>query len=101
MEIRSMGNQNPYLFQTGEVQGPQAREAAGGAAEARSATQSDSVNLSPDAQLVRKAAEAAAQAPDVRSDRVQALRDQIAKGEYTVDAGKLADKLLEAHGDAF
>ena len=33
--------------------------------------------------------------PDVRQDKVEKLRKQIQQGSYKVDAGRIADRILE------
>ncbi len=33
--------------------------------------------------------------PDVRQDKVEKLRKQIQQGSYQVDAGRIADRILE------
>ena len=33
--------------------------------------------------------------PDVRQDKVEKLRKQIQQGSYKVDAGRIADRMLE------
>ncbi|MFZ5775701.1 MAG: flagellar biosynthesis anti-sigma factor FlgM [Thermodesulfobacteriota bacterium] len=63
--------------------------------EGATAAQSDRVQLSAGSQEVQRMRELLDQTPDVRLDRVQALREQIARGEYTVDPYRLADKMME------
>lgn len=55
------------------------------------------VEISEKAQLMRQATEIAQQTPSVRRDRVEDLRNQILAGKYKVDAGAVADKILEDH----
>lgn len=57
---------------------------------------SDSVQLSSDAQLLHRALKAAAEAPETRTDRVDAARAKLAAGEIGRDAGRLADRLIDA-----
>ena len=59
------------------------------------AAQADAAVLSPQAQDVRTAMKALSQVPDVRSDVVAQTQQQIADGTFTVDAGAVADKLLD------
>jgi flagellar biosynthesis anti-sigma factor FlgM len=56
-----------------------------------SANSADHVTLSGDAGLVSQALNA--QSPE-RANRVQALAQQYAAGQYKVDTGKLADALI-------
>lgn len=54
----------------------------------------DRVVLSAGSQDVQKVRDVLEQTPDVRADRVQALKEEIARGEYQVDPYRLADKLM-------
>ncbi|MDH4247519.1 MAG: flagellar biosynthesis anti-sigma factor FlgM, partial [Deltaproteobacteria bacterium] len=44
--------------------------------------------------ITRRLREAVETTPDVRENLVNNLRDKLAKGEYRVDANRLADNLL-------
>jgi len=59
------------------------------------ARQPDGVSISDTARSLAAARKAVADAPDVREDRVSALKAAIADGTYTVDSRNLASKLLE------
>ncbi len=56
------------------------------------------VNISPKAKeradAQQKALEIARNTPDVREDRVKALKAQIDAGTYQIDSGKIADGML-------
>lgn len=54
----------------------------------------DRVDLSAGTQDVQKAQALLQQVPDVRADKVQALREKIDNGEYVVDPHQIADKML-------
>jgi negative regulator of flagellin synthesis FlgM len=54
----------------------------------------DRVELSSNPVDVQKMHEIIQQTPEVRAERIQALKEQIAKGDYSVDPYKVADKLL-------
>lgn len=54
----------------------------------------DTVSLSDRAQELKAAMKAVQQAPDVREDRVAALRQQIADGSYGVPSDVLARDIL-------
>lgn len=54
----------------------------------------DRVELSAGSLEVQKAKNIIEQVPEVRMDKVQALQDQIARGEYTVDPHRLADTMI-------
>jgi negative regulator of flagellin synthesis FlgM len=55
----------------------------------------DRVELSDDAEHLRRTREEAAAAPDVRAERVAALKEQIQAGAYQIDDTALAEKLLD------
>ena len=68
-----------------------------GSAAARadtSAQPTDRVVLSAGSLDVQKVRDILEQTPEVRADRVQALKEEIARGEYKVDPYRLADKMM-------
>lgn len=67
----------------------------GNASRTDSAAQpADRVVLSPGSLEVQKIRDILAQTPEVRADRVLALKKEIARGEYQVDPYQLADKMM-------
>jgi flagellar biosynthesis anti-sigma factor FlgM len=80
--------------------GPSKTEAArqysgASTAPAGSASTSDTVQLSPEAQLADRLRQAAAAAPDVRQDRVAEARRKLEAGEIGQDPMALADRLID------
>lgn len=65
-------------------------------ASASSEVKSDAVNLSPDARLVALAHQILAKMPEVRAEKVAALRQQVESGQYRVDSDRIASKMVEA-----
>lgn len=53
----------------------------------------DRAEFSQDAALLQKARDAAKELPDIREDRVREIKDAIARGEYAVSAGDVAEKM--------
>ena len=53
--------------------------------------------ISDNARLMQHATEIANAAPDVRKDKVEALKKAIASGTYHVDSAAIADKLVDEH----
>jgi negative regulator of flagellin synthesis FlgM len=53
--------------------------------------------ISSKAKEAAQAKSIATSAPDVREERVAALKKQIAEGKYKVDANAIADKLVDEH----
>ena len=62
-----------------------------------SAAKTDTVVISDAARRILEARAQLDEIPDVREDKVAALRDQIQNGTYKVDAEKTAEKLLKEH----
>ena len=60
----------------------------------KGALPTDSVVLSPGSLDVQKAKDILAQTPEVRADKVQASKEDIASGKYQVDPHRLADKMM-------
>ena len=54
----------------------------------------DQLSLTSSAQLLKELNDAVAAAPEVDQSRVDAIKQAIADGTYDVDAGRIADKLL-------
>ena len=61
---------------------------------AQTPQRSDSVSVSRDALLLQEAKRTAQAAPDVRSDVVASLREQIQNGTYAMDSAEIASHLL-------
>jgi negative regulator of flagellin synthesis FlgM len=55
----------------------------------------DAVSISDTARSLAAAHRVVGDAPDVREDRISALKSAIADGTYSVDSRRLAAKLLE------
>lgn len=56
----------------------------------------DSVKLTSTAQRLARLEAQVRETPDVREEKVGALRQQIADGSYDIDAGRIADNLLKS-----
>ena len=54
----------------------------------------DSVEISSFGRELQVAKQAVAQAPDIREEKVEELKNSMANGTYNVPMGALADKLL-------
>ncbi|MDJ0656521.1 MAG: flagellar biosynthesis anti-sigma factor FlgM [Xanthomonadales bacterium] len=55
----------------------------------------DQVTLTSDAQRLGRVLEASQSEPEVDTAKVEALREAIQSGRFTVDSGRIADALLE------
>lgn len=56
----------------------------------------DRVELSSNSKDAQKIAEILNATPDVRIDKVTALKEQVERGEYRVDSLQVADKLIHS-----
>ncbi len=88
---------------SGPAQGVDQNRGAGGvggsradsvASDATTRLTGDSVDISGEAAFRSRALDSVRNAPDVRDDRVQELRDAIARGDYNVTSSQLAARLL-------
>ena len=59
----------------------------------------ESVHITSSARQLLALQQAIRDIPDVDAGRVDALRQAIEQNQYTVDAGKIADRLLQLEGD--
>ncbi|MGE3600032.1 MAG: flagellar biosynthesis anti-sigma factor FlgM [Dehalococcoidia bacterium] len=57
---------------------------------------SDSVTLTDNAMRLQRLAQAVADTPVADSSRISSVKDALAKGEYRVNAERVADKILQA-----
>jgi negative regulator of flagellin synthesis FlgM len=67
------------------------------AEKAASPSRVDSVVLSENARSLAAAREAVQQAPDVRTEKVDAIKQRVTDGTYNVPASVLARKLLDSN----
>ncbi|MHB9024211.1 MAG: flagellar biosynthesis anti-sigma factor FlgM [Armatimonadota bacterium] len=58
------------------------------------AVSADQVVLSEDVSAIEAARQAIAQTPDIRQEKVQAIRREVKEGRYQVPAETLADRIL-------
>ena len=94
MEINNLlGKLGPYDPQKIEKTNEEAAKARKERAASRS--EGDRVNLSDEAKLRTEAFGAASAAPEVRSDKVAAIKAQVASGEYRIDTRKIAENMVK------
>jgi len=55
----------------------------------------EQIAISSKAKDIQKATEAVNTAPDIRVEKVDRIKDQIANGDYRVSSEQLAEKVLE------
>ncbi len=94
MQITSNPNSlQVYQQQSEKVAAQNTEQAAEAKAKAPEA-KSDSVVVSQDAKLLAEAHATATSSPDVRADKVAALREQVQNGTYQVDNTRVAEGIL-------
>ena len=101
MEIKNTQLQQTETYRSNlnETQNAAARRAAQPSPENAAKAQGDRVSVSPEAMVRTEAYKAANAAPDVRQEKVDALKEQVSSGTYKMDSRNIAKKLLE--NDAF
>lgn len=75
-------------------QGVEGLQGAGSAAGPSAAAGADRLALSQRAEEIKAARAALAETPDVRAERVAALKAQVEAGTYQVDPDKVAERIL-------
>ena len=101
MDINGVNNQaiNKYRPQAERTEDAATRAAK--AKEAHPGAEGDTLQLSHEARLRTTARSAAMQAGDMRQERVDALKAQVADGTYRIDNEKIAARLLQEEADLF
>ena len=98
MKIR--GTDNEIAKHISETVRPRAKEPAGKPHRPdhipRESTEDAIVHLSQRAKEVQLARQAMESEPDIRSDKVQAIKKQIENGTYKTDYDKTAEEMLKA-----
>jgi len=61
----------------------------------RHSSSGDTVEVSADAKLLSQAVKLANDSPDIRTDVVDRMREQLAAGTVGNDAGRLADRMID------
>jgi negative regulator of flagellin synthesis FlgM len=62
---------------------------------ASSTSGTEQIAISSKAKDIQKATEVANTAPDIRTEKVERIKNEIAKGDYRVSSEDLAEKVLE------
>lgn len=87
------------INQVTSVYGPSSVKKTYGANGANTANSIDKVSFSNIGKDIHVAKAALANVPDVREDKVNAIKEQIANGTYSVSPESFADKLMSAFAD--
>ena len=101
MDIKGLSGQmiNSYRPRTERTEDAAAKAAKG--RDARPDGEGDTLRLSHEARLRTAAHCAALQADDMRRERVDVLKKQVADGTYRIDNEKIAARLLQDEADLF
>lgn len=75
---------------------PRVRDTARTGSAPASASRGDRVSVSRDAMLRTEAFSAAMAAADVRQEKVENIKDQLASGRYKIDNKRIANKLVQS-----
>ncbi len=100
MDINSIGSRptrdDVGAEQVGARRVERAADQSAQRAEAERTPGGDTLEISDRARELARARQAAEDAPDVRADKVAAIKQQIEDGAYSVSPEALAQKLLES-----
>ena len=101
MDIKSLNTQliagyRPRMERTEDTTAKTAKDG-----DARPGGEGDTIRLSEEAKLRTTARSAAMQADDMRRERVDALKAQVADGTYRIDNENIAAKLLQEEAELF
>jgi negative regulator of flagellin synthesis FlgM len=103
MKVQSQNAQNLEAAQNLNQSKKTDRAAAAAKSKSASAPSGEAsvnTNISSRAKEMAQAKSVAAQAPDVRDERVERLKKMIAEGKYKVDEKAIADKMVKEHLEA-
>lgn len=95
MSINSINNMGSYRAQMEATSATRAKD-TGGAPKTTTPPQGDRISVSPDAMLRTEAYKVASNAPDVRQEKVNSLRERVASGTYQIDNRRIASKLVQS-----
>ncbi|MDR0239591.1 MAG: flagellar biosynthesis anti-sigma factor FlgM [Deltaproteobacteria bacterium] len=95
MDIKGLHNQMIESYRPRTERTEDAADKAARAKDTRPGGEGDTLRLSHEAMLRATARSTAMQADDIRQERVDSLRAQIANGTYRIDNEKIATKLVQ------
>tara|TARA_B100001123_G_C15127741_1_gene954021 strand:- start:490 stop:804 length:315 start_codon:yes stop_codon:yes gene_type:complete len=71
------------------------KQSAAKSASGTSASGAEQIAISSKAKDIQKATEAANTSPDIRTEKVERIKNEIAQGGYRISSEDLAEKVLE------
>ena len=93
MKIENNGSQGISRAQRNDAQAVEAARAAQARPAAKPESKSDRLELSDQAQMLAKARKTLDAQPEIRQEKVQALRASVENGTYQVPIAQLARRL--------
>ena len=93
-DISGINSNRPQLSSNRSGATTTQNEAAGYSANESSTNNSDRVSLTSTASKLKSIEQQLASSSPIDRSRVQAVQTALANGEYNVDAGRIADKLM-------
>ncbi len=100
MEIKTyLNNLDPYQAKLEKSESAKAKDSRRGT-ETKGES-GDRVSVSDEARLRTEAYRTALNAPEVRQEKVTALKAQVDAGEYQIDSQKVAEKLIREESEIF
>jgi negative regulator of flagellin synthesis FlgM len=96
MKIQDVSNDGQGIRQIAQGMKPPQSETNPPASSVSSPDEgSDKVELSPQSRDMKKIHEILASTPEVRTEKVAALKNAISQGTYNVKTGDVADKMVQ------
>ena len=71
------------------------KDKKGGFKKEKTGDNVDIVDISKESEILYKAKKEIEKLPDIRTEKVEEIKNKLEKNEYKVDEGKIADKILE------
>lgn len=90
MSIQSLGKTNTIVLPSKSAQSEKTK----GAVQQPSSTPKDSVDITPVAKEITKALETS-ETSSVNQERIQAVKKALDEGTYSIDAEKIAGKMIQ------
>ena len=96
-DIKSYISRETGATRQGQTSGVRAeRQSESGSTGATAASRDDTVALSDLPEVIKSTATRLAAEPAVDETRVRGIKDALARGEYQIDADRIARKLIES-----
>ena len=96
MKIQDLNNDGQNIRQiTQGIKPPQSEKNPPTSSVSSPDSGSDRVELSSQSQDMKKMHEILASTPEVRTDKVAALKKAVEEGTYNVNSGDIADKMIQ------